>query len=75
MPIFCQALAMQAIECMAQSKDETCAYLCRLRRGRDRMTTKDFGANLLWGQLGVVDHGGGPPRHIVWPLRGYRPLH
>ena len=57
MPIFCQALAMQAIECMAQSKDETCAYLCRLRRGRDRMTTKDFGANPLWGQLGVVDHG------------------
>jgi len=42
---------------MAQSKDETCAYLCRLRRGRDRMMTKDFGAKLLWGQLGVVDHG------------------
>ena len=48
---------MQAIECMAQSKDETCAYLCRLRRGWDVMTTKDFGAKLLWGQLGVVDHG------------------
>ncbi len=57
MPIFCRALAMQAIECMAQSKDETCAYLCRLRRVRDRMMTKDFGAKLLWGQLGVVDLG------------------
>jgi hypothetical protein len=48
---------MQAIECMAQSKDETCAYLCRLRRGRDRMMTEDFGTKLLWGQLGVVDLG------------------
>ena len=57
MPIFCRALAMQVIECMAQSKGEMCAYLCRLRRGQDRMTTKDFGAKLLWGQLGVVDHG------------------
>ena len=57
MPIFCRALAMQAIECMAQSKDEMCVYLCRQRRGQDRMTTKDFGAKLLWGQLGVVDHG------------------
>ncbi len=42
---------MQAIECMAQSKDETCAYLCRLRRGRDRMMTKDFGAKLFWVSL------------------------
>ena len=57
MPIFCRALVMQAIECMAQSKDETCAYLCRLRRGRDRMMTRDFGVKLLWGQLGVVDLG------------------